>query len=256
MCLIVLGLGIHPELPLLFAGNRDEFFARPTRPAAFWDDHPEVLAGRDLEQGGTWFGVTKQGRLAAITNFRDGRRPRSGRRSRGLLVSDFLLSDQSPAEFLEQLERTRDDYDGFNLVFGQAEEFFHYSNRSTAIARLTAGVYGLSNHLLDTPWPKVERAKAALKEASGMPREAVGAQLEKLLQDDARAPDDTLPQTGVSLEWERLLSSAFIRSPAYGTRASTTLTRDTSGEMVFVERSFGPDGQLLDLRSYRISPTS
>lgn len=253
MCLIVLALDAHPDWPVVMAANRDEFFARPTQPAQFWPEQPDLLAGRDLEQGGTWMGVTASGRIAAITNFRDGTRPRgSGRRSRGLLVSDFLASNVGVEAFTEALARTADDYDGFNLLLGARGRFVHFSNRSGVTTPLTAGIYGLSNHLLDTPWPKVERAKAALRDALDAPPSALPARLEALLADDARAADHALPDTGVSREWERVLSSVFIQTDAYGTRASTTVTIDRTGSIEFIERSFGAGGAPIDRRAFRL----
>lgn len=256
MCLIVLALDAHPRWPLVIAANRDEFFARPTQAAQFWPEQPDLLAGRDLEQGGTWMGVTAAGRIAAITNFRDGTRPRgSGKRSRGLLVRDFLTSTMDADAFAATLARDADDYDGFNLLFGARGQFYHFSNRSRETTLLTRGIYGLSNHLLDTPWPKVERAKAALREALEAPAGGLHAHLEQLLRDDARAPEHALPDTGVSRDWERVLSSVFIRTQAYGTRASTTLSVDRDGAMEFVERSFGAQGEQLDRRAYRLPVT-
>lgn len=256
MCLIVIAVDGRPDLPLIVAANRDEFFARPTRPAQFWPEHPQLLAGQDLEQGGTWLGVTCRGRFAALTNYRDGRHPRAqGRRSRGLLVRDFLLGDEPPAAFLARLRGEGEAYDGFNLLFGQRAEIYHHSNRAGAAARstpLAPGVYGLSNHLLDTPWPKVERAKQAMRAALELPRAALQPALDALLRDDAIAHDDDLPDTGVSRDWERLLSSAFIRSPSYGTRASTAVLIGARGEIEFSERSFAADEHEIDVRAFRV----
>lgn len=251
MCLIVLALDAHPHWPVVIAANRDEFFARPTQAAQFWPEQPDLLAGRDLEQGGTWMGITTSGRIAAITNFRDGTRARgSGKRSRGLLVRDFLTSTMDVDAFADALARAADDYDGFNLLFGAQGRFIHFSNRSRVATPLPLGIYGLSNHLLDTPWPKVERAKLALREALQAPEPALHERLEVLLRDDARAPDHALPDTGVTREWERMLSSVFIRTEAYGTRASTTVSIDRCGAIEFIERSFGANGDQIDRRAF------
>jgi uncharacterized protein with NRDE domain len=242
MCLIVVGIGLRPDVPLLLAANRDEFFARPTRAADFWPDAGDVLAGRDLEQGGTWLGLTRSGRIAALTNYREGGRPRTGTRSRGWLVRDFLMSDAEPGPYLGQVQDAGERYDGFNLLLGSRAALHYYSNRGAEPIALSSGVYGLSNHLLDSPWPKVERAKARIADLTDAPREALDQRLFELLADDRRAPDDELPQTGVSLEWERVLSSAFIRTDAYGTRSSTVILIGADGRMLFEERSFTSDG--------------
>jgi uncharacterized protein with NRDE domain len=240
MCLIAVACGLRADLPLIVAANRDEFFARPAAPACFWPDVPGLLAGRDLEQGGTWLGITRSGRIAALTNFRDGTRPRTGKRSRGWLVRDFLASDEPPAVYLARVHAARSEYDGFNLIVGSGTRLLCYSNETGEMAVLGEGVHGLSNHLLNTPWPKVERAKTRLRALAAAPVGEVNERLFALLADDAQAPDEDLPATGVSRDWERLLSSAFIRTDAYGTRCSTTLLLDAQGTVRFEERSFGP----------------
>jgi uncharacterized protein with NRDE domain len=241
MCLIVVASGLRADLPLILAANRDEFFARPTDPAHFWPDAPSLLAGRDREQGGTWLGVTRSGRVAAVTNFRDGARKRTGRCSRGWLVRDFLTSDTPPEAFLEAVHASRRDYDGFNLIVGTAQRLYYYSNESGETMALGSGVHGLSNHLLNTPWPKVERAKARLAGLAAVPATVLNERLFELLSDDAQAADHELPSTGISLEWERVLSSAFIRTQDYGTRSSTTVLGGAAGDVRFEERSFAPD---------------
>jgi uncharacterized protein with NRDE domain len=166
MCLILIAWQAHPDYPLVVAANRDEFFARPTAAAAFWPDAPQVLAGRDLEAGGTWLGVSRQRRFAALTNYREGGRQRVDARSRGALVADFLTSRASPVAYLTQLETAAAEYNGFNLVVGDGESLAYYSNRGDGQPRwLKPGIYGLSNHLLDTPWPKLASAKAAFAAA-------------------------------------------------------------------------------------------
>jgi uncharacterized protein with NRDE domain len=244
MCLIVVGCALRADYPLIVAANRDEFFARPTEAAHFWPDAPEVLAGRDREAGGTWLGLTRSGRFAALTNFRDGTRRGAGKRSRGWLVRDYLASAVSAEAFLEGVHARRDEYDGFNLLLGGAAGLYHYSNRGGGITRLAPGVHGLSNHLLNTPWPKVERAKAHLAQLADAAPAILNQRLFDLLADDRQAADETLPETGVSLEWERLLSSAFIRAPGYGTRSSTTVLVAASGAARFEERTFSPEQTL------------
>src|SRR5918992_4835252 len=221
MCLVLLALGLHPDYQLIVAANRDEFYDRPTAPADFWFDAPSVLAGRDLQAGGTWLGITRGRRFAAVTNYRQGQREPTATRSRGLLVSDFLSGDIGGLDYMERVERDASLYNGFNLIAGDSSELFYYSNREGEVRSLPPGVYGLSNHLLDTPWPKV----AATKTAFGAILNDGGAELAedlfRLLSNRNRARDDELPSTGVGPEWERLLSSAFIVSPDYGTRSST-----------------------------------
>lgn len=239
MCLILLAWCAHPDYPLVVAANRDEFFARPTEPAGFWPEAPQVLAGRDLKAGGTWLGVSLNGRFAALTNYRDPARIKTGAPSRGELVSRFLKGLQSPTAYIEELESCAGRYNGFNLVFGDPGGLWCFSNCGDGERKLAPGVYGLSNHLLDTPWPKVARGKSALNAAlRALPNEVP---LLALLRDDNIAPDEALPRTGVSLEWERLLSAAFVRSPGYGTRSATVLLMDAAGNVRFIEQGFLPD---------------
>jgi uncharacterized protein with NRDE domain len=233
MCLIVLAWQAHPDYPLVLAANRDEFYRRATAPARFWPEAPQVLAGRDLVAGGTWLGVTRGGRFAALTNYREpGAAP--GARSRGLLVSGFLESDAAPMAYAEGVMAEAAHYGGFNLLVGAGDELVVLSNRGTAPRRLAPGVHALSNHLLDTPWPKVEKARAGLGAQLAAPQ--VDGLLQ-LLADDNVAPDARLPDTGVGLDLERMLSPLFIRSPQYGTRASTVLMVGTR-RIRFVEQGF------------------
>jgi uncharacterized protein with NRDE domain len=237
VCLILFAHKVHPDYPLVLAGNRDEFYDRPTAPAAFWADAPEVLAGRDLVGGGTWLGITRMGRLAVVANYRHPAEMHFQGLSRGLLTVDFLCGAATPQAYLENVARQGERYKGFNLLVADGHDLVYYSNRDGVIRRLSPGVYGLSNALLDTPWPKVAQGKAALREllAAGLPEpEALLA----ILADTSRPPDHLLPDTGVGFERERLLSSRFIVSPDYGTRASTVVIIDRTGRVTFVERSF------------------
>jgi uncharacterized protein with NRDE domain len=245
MCLIVLAWNTSSLVRLAVAANRDEFFARPSAPAAWWPDTPHVLAGRDLKAGGTWMGVTRSGRFAALTNFRDATAPRKGDApSRGALVSDFLRGEDTAREFLSRTQPGSDAFEGFNLLVSDGTELLSFSNvdRGGPVT-LTSGVYGLSNHLLETPWPKVvaarERLGAAL--AAGADPQRLEASLLGLLGNRDVAPDGALPQTGLPLARERALSAAFVVLPDYGTRASTSLVV-TPGGVRFVERSYGPGG--------------
>jgi len=239
MCLVLVAWRTHPEYPLVVAANRDEFYKRPTAPAAFWPDHPQVLAGRDLEAGGTWMGITRTGRFAALTNFRDPSRQEPQAPSRGRLVADFLIGDQSINAYLDGLLASA--YNGFNLLLGDGERLVAFSNVSNERHELKPGIYGLSNALLDTPWPKVGAGKTALEAAlNALPDEH---RLWALLRDDRTHPDDALPATGVPLEWERLLSAAFVLSPDYGTRSSTILTLSAGAAVTFDEQGWLAGGQ-------------
>jgi uncharacterized protein with NRDE domain len=253
MCLVLAALGSHPAYPLIVAANRDEFHDRPTAPAAFWADAPWVLAGRDLRAGGTWLGIDRRGRFACVTNYRQGEREAPAPRSRGRLVSDFLMGETHGREYVQSVIHDATLYNGFNLIAGDPNELYYFSNREGRARALAPGVYGLSNHLLDTAWPKVGSAKKALGTLlAGQGAELVTGLL-SLLSDRRRPADEQLPSTGIGLEWERLLSSAFIVSPHYGTRSCTVLLVDRRGDMVFVERTFGPGGEELSAISHQLS---
>ena len=242
MCLILLALDSHADHPLVVAANRDEFYDRPTAEAAFWADRPWILGGRDLEAGGTWLGIDRRGRFAAVTNYRQGEREPPAPRSRGLLVSDYLAGDADARTHIDRVERDAELYNGFNLVAGDARELCYFSNREGRARALGHGVYGLSNHLLDTPWPKVASGKSGLSDLLRGDEASLVDGLFALLSDRRQADDESLPSTGIGLDWERLLSSAFIVSAAYGTRSSTVVFVGREGRVVFVERSFGPHG--------------
>lgn len=240
MCLILFAWDAHPRWKLVVGANRDEFYARPTAPAAFWDDAPDVLAGRDLREGGTWLGVTRSGRFAAVTNFREPEKYRVGAPSRGHLVSNFLLSRARPAGFAGGLVRVARDFNGFNLLMADRGQLVWFSNRADDAYELDPGVYGLSNRLLDTPWPKVVRGKEDLRRALEGPEEELEGHLFASLALRDPAPDDALPSTGVGLERERALSASFIVTAEYGTRASTVLLVGRDGEVTFTERTTAP----------------
>lgn len=250
-----MALDSHPEYSLILAANRDEFYDRPTAPAEFWAEAAWVLGGRDLKAGGTWLGIDRRGRLAAVTNYRQGQRESPAPRSRGRLVSDFLTGNSPASEYMERVQAEAGHYNGFNLIAGEGAEFFYHSNREGRVRRLTSGVYGLSNHLLDTPWPKV----AATKSAFGAVLTGKASQLVEglfaLLSDRSQAADHLLPSTGISPEWERLLSSAFIASEDYGTRSSTVVLIGRGGGIVFIERSFGPRGAAASEARFELSGT-
>lgn len=260
MCLIALALDAHPAYRLVVAANRDEFYTRPTAPAEWWADAPDVLAGRDLREGGTWMGVTRGGRVAAVTNYRDpGFAYLEGAPSRGALVADFLRGSVDAEAYAHGLSQRAADYNGFNLLVGDDGGFFYVCNRTDGVRRLEPGIYGLSNALLDTPWPKVVRAKAAMADAlAAAEGDGWDAPLWKALADRVIAADDSLPDTGVGTDRERLLSPPFIRTDVYGTRASTVLTITREGEVRFVERSVAPgqEGWTESRHAFRIAATA
>ncbi|MFF7108312.1 NRDE family protein [Pseudomonas sichuanensis] len=238
MCLIVFAWRPGSARPLIVAANRDEFHARPTQALAAWADAPGVYAGRDLEAGGTWLGVGPQGRFAALTNIRDPRQA-LGPRSRGELVAAFLQGELGVEAYLDQVASRSGQYSGFNLLVGDAGQLGYLHAREAAPRLLAPGVYGLSNAGLDTPWPKLVKARSGLQQ---LLESAEPEQLMSLLADGEPAADSELPETGVGLATERLLSSVFIASQNYGTRASTVLIVDDQGRRRMVERSFGPFG--------------
>jgi uncharacterized protein with NRDE domain len=240
MCLVLVVWRVHPRYPCLVAANRDEFHARPAAPAGWWPDHPAILAGRDLEAGGTWLGLTRTGRFAALTNYRDPEQRRAQAPSRGALVTSLLESGAPVADGLAYLRGVGAGYNGFNMIFSDGERLGIYESVRGAGRELGPGIYGLSNHLLDTPWPKVQKAKSRLQAALSDMTDT--GPLLALLRDDRPAPDAQLPETGVGLEWERLLSSAFVRAPDYGTRCSTIIRIESGGRAYFDEWSWNPVG--------------
>ena len=240
MCLVLLVWRLHPQYPLVVAANRDEFHARPASRAGWWPDHPQILAGRDLQAGGTWLGLTRTGRFAALTNYRDPVQGCAAAPSRGALVANMLMAEGSVAEGLAYLGDVGDDYNAFNLIFSDGERLGIFESALGSGRELGPGIYGLSNHLLDTPWPKVQDGKSRLQSAlSGM---TDTAPLLALLRDDRPASDARLPTTGIGLEWERLLSSAFVRAQDYGTRCSTVIRIGQAGRAFFDEWTWNAEG--------------
>jgi len=251
MCLILIAHRLHPAFPLVVGANRDEFYARPTAAAAFWSDAPQVLAGRDLQAAGTWLGISRDLRFAAVTNFRDARSLQPGARSRGELTSAFLRGAVPAPEYLEGVRRRADDYGGFNLFVADATGLHYFSNRDGEVRALAPGAYGLSNHLLDTPWPKVSELKPRFSAAIGEPLDPDA--IRRILSDRGVAPDAALPDTGIGLERERMLSAAFVLSDTYGTRSTTVLSVRADGKVRFNEWSFGPEGVALGEREFTFS---
>ena len=254
MCLITFALEYHPRFRLVLAANRDEYFSRPSAPAAFWADAPQILAGRDLAAGGTWLGVTAAGRLGAVTNYREPPYGQGEWLSRGRLVADYLAGNMSAEDYLAQVRQQGCEYRGFNLLVADGDGLWYWSNRGGAPSRVAPGLHGLSNHLLDTPWPKVVSAREGmgrlLRADSPDPEALFG-----LLGDRAAFPDHLLPDTGVGVERERLLSSLFIAGDNYGTRSSTIILMDRAGPITFMERSYGQDHTAVGTVSHTLSPS-
>lgn len=247
MCLIALAWRAHPRFPLVIAANRDEFFARPTREAHFWADHPQVLAGRDLEAMGSWMGISRTGRFAALTNYRGPGERELDKASRGDLVADFLIGSDPAEVYLGTLRPER--YNGFSLVVGDvAQALWVFSNRGPQPRALEPGVHVLSNHLMDTPWPKSQRLRARMEAALAPEDRNPGADriLEELLQalgDREQAKTQELPETGVGLELEQLLSPVFVAMPGYGTRCSTIILVNDQGMVRFQEITWNEEGR-------------
>jgi len=242
MCLILFSLNVHPEYSLIMAGNRDEFYSRPAAPLKFWKDEPSVLGGRDLAGGGTWLGVTKSLKIAALTNCRDPSAFNPDAPSRGDLVKNFLCGKQEPQSYIRNVEKIGNRYNGFNLIAGERDRLWIYSNRGRATEEIPPGFYGISNHFLDTPWPKIKRSKDVLEgmfTKDEVDMEAIFA----VLEDRTFPPAEDLPDTGAGPEWERMLSPIFVSSDIYGTRSSSALLIGKDGNMRFLERTFSLKGK-------------
>lgn len=237
MCLIAFALGRHPRYRLVLVANRDEYRHRPSDPARFWEDAPHLLAGRDRQAGGTWLGLTTGGRLAALTNYRDARQQVSDPPSRGSLVTAYLRDESlTPARFHATLAASGSRYDGFNLLYGSLDGLHYFTNRGGSSGPVPPGIHALSNHLLDTAWPKVTAARQRLEALLEQPDPAV-ADLLGCLADPAPFGDHLLPDTGIGLERERLLSPLFIAGSVYGTRTTTLILADYDGRVTFVEQN-------------------
>lgn len=238
MCLVFFSYNCTPGYRLVLAANRDEFLDRPTAPLGYFAGGRTILAGRDLQGGGTWLGVSHSGKLAAITNYRDPACLKSSAPSRGEIIPEYLQSEHSAQHFLQEFVTGANIYNGFNLLVADTEGMYYFSNIDGGIVRLTPGVYGLSNHFLDSPWPKVVRGKTRFGAILEQQQEVDHRQLFTLLEDKERPPDEELPDTGVGVAWERLLSSIFIQGSTYGTRSSAVIDVRDDGETTFTERTF------------------
>ncbi|RPI71328.1 MAG: NRDE family protein [Ignavibacteriales bacterium] len=235
MCLIVFAYSHHPEYKLIFGANRDEFFERPSSPAHFWKDEP-VLAGKDLKEGGTWCGITKTGRFAAITNYRNIKAIKKDAVSRGKIVTDFLTGTSSPELYSKGLTDSANQYNGYSLVFGNLSGLYFFSNQTKKIEKIESGIHGLSNHLIDTPWFNVKRGKELLEQVINN-GDNLTDNLLKILSDNTASTEDELPETGLDKETERKISSIFVDLPDYGTRSSTIILIDKNNNVTFIEKS-------------------
>ncbi len=236
MCLLLISYKNHPIYKLIIAANRDEFYNRPALPANYWQECPFLLGGRDLKAGGTWLGITKQGRFSAITNYRDMRINKENAPSRGNLTTNFLTGEFSAKEYLDRLKQSANKYNGYNLIFGDIDDLFYFSNQAQEHVKLTPGIYGLSNHLLDTPWPKVEKSKKSFNNI--LTKDNISAEdLFNILSDKSLPPDDLLPDTGLKIEIERAVSPVFVETPFYGTRSSTVIFCEMNNKITFYEKS-------------------
>jgi uncharacterized protein with NRDE domain len=246
MCLILFAFQANADYPLVVAANRDEAYVRPSAAAAFWHDHHQVYGGRDLEMGGAWMGITTRGRFAAVTNFRDGPAKSGAPRSRGELVGGYLTGEQSAQSYLQTVAARQSEYAGFCTLAGDMKSLWFLSNYGNGVVAVAPGIHGLSNHLLDTPWPKVNSGKSELTAILNSGEPSLVEKCFSMLADRQVASDDRLPDTGVGLQREKALGAKFIAvDERYGTRASTVVIVGRDGNVTYAERSFGPRGKFL-----------
>lgn len=249
MCLLLLSLRTNPNYKLILAANRDEFYERPTALLHNWEDQPELFAGKDLKENGTWLGITKKGKISAITNYRDMSKIINDAPTRGKLVTDFLLNDMSTEKYSDVLLEKAGIYNGYNLIYGNIDTLYYFSNINKKRVRLSTGIYGLSNHLLDSPWPKVVKSKnifTKILEEPNPPKE----KLFDLLRDDEIYPDESLPETGLGKELERMVSPIFTVTEKYGTRCSSVILVDMDNNVEFTERSYNNKDKDLTTNSF------
>src|SRR5690625_203296 len=253
MCIVTLNLQDHPQYKLIVAANRDEFYQRPTARASFWSDHPSILGGRDLKEMGTWLGITKQGRIALVTNFRDLATENKDKKSRGGIVNRFLTSNEHPVALLKQLKQEKDQYNGFNLIAGTVDDLYHYGNNESNITKITAGTHSVSNGTFQDNWPKTTKARTLLQDYVKTHDRIKVEDIFNQLNDRELASDDALPNTGVAFELEQKLSSIFIENvPNYGTRVSTVLLVTKDNEVTFAERTYR-EGQYADEKVFHFT---
>jgi uncharacterized protein with NRDE domain len=252
MCLISIAYNSHPDYPLLVAANRDEYHQRPTATAQFWSEYPDLLAGRDLQAGGTWMGITRAGRFAAITNHRNPPTTPSQPRSRGFLTLDFLAGMSSAPRYLDAINASAGEYAGFNLIVGEHGQLWYLSNIERQVQLLQPGICSLSNALLHSNWPKQELASSQMRRCTAGTIDHPG--LQAVVSSRVQVEEHRLPDTGVGLEFEKLLSAPFIVSPEYGTRATTSLSLDALGHGDWLETSFDKAGNTVQQQRWQFSP--
>lgn len=239
MCILFFAFKQHSDYPIVFVANRDEYYQRPTRIAQFWEDeYPDLLAGKDLQSGGTWLGINRKGQFCFLTNYRDPKFFKENRRSRGELLLQFLTKNHTLQDYQQYLFEHTEAYNGYNLVFGNKDQLYYYSNIQKQLHCLQPGYYGLSNHFLNTPWPKITRGLSTFRQLLTSP--FTPETFFPFMQDETKAKDEELPQTGIGLETERFLSSIFISSPHYGTRSTTVILIDSAQKVQFVEQNYPP----------------
>ncbi len=245
MCLIAFAYKVHKKYRLILSANRDEFFKRPTAPINIWEDEPEIIGGRDLQQGGTWMGFSRKGRFAALTNVRDPASMKPDARSRGDLIPSFLLSDEEPLSYLKTIRNSISDYNGFNLLAGDLENLFFFSTTDQKIIKVEEGIHAVSNYTLNTPWLKVEIVKKGLRKILESEADSVDIEsnLYSMMQNDVTPPDEALPDTGVGIELERKLSPVFVSMKGYGTRSTSVVLWDIEGKMTFSEITWSENGK-------------
>lgn len=255
MCLITFSYKTHSKYKLILAANRDEFYKRPTRKAQFWTDEnlPGVLAGKDLKANGTWMGVSKSGKWGALTNYRDPSNIKENAPTRGTLVLDYLTSEQNPQDYLADIKPKSGLYNGFNILVSDKKQLYHYSNESNVSTEVLPGIHGVSNALLNTSWPKLNQAKKDLEKITSK-EQFEKEELFGLLKNPEKASDNELPSTGIPYEWEKAISSIFIKTENYGTRCSTILLIDYEENAEFTERRYDSDsGDVIDENGYKFT---
>lgn len=254
MCLISFAYKVHPLYKLVLVANRDEFYERPTRKAQFWkkEKHPNLLAGKDLKANGTWLGITTSGKWGALTNYRDPTKIRENPPSRGNLVLNYLIQNTNPSTYLNEIRSNSTQFNGFNLLVGTLDALFHYSNIENKITQVTPGIHGVSNALFNTSWPKLDEAKKALHDV--IKHQTLNtAALFDILKNEQKPPVGQLPKTGIPMEWEKAVSSIFIKTENYGTRCSTVLLIDNNNLGTFIEHRYEPNtGSILEENTFKL----
>ncbi|MCG9698394.1 NRDE family protein [Shewanella sp. Isolate11] len=250
MCILFIALETHPDYPLIVCANRDEFHIRPTEPAHFWPPENQLLAGRDLQAGGSWLGINRQGYIAAVTNIRAPELQQSDKRSRGELVINSLQNPE--AMNATWLEEQGHFYNPFNLLFGQGHRLYCFHSVDNSIKRLSPGFHAISNGALDDIWPKMAKGTQALEQQLSHNSPPDIDALLQIMTDQTQADDTLLPQTGIALEWERQLSSIYIKHPEYGTRSTSIIIQDKLGNCRFIEVRYDGKGRNLGQQTFNI----